>query len=82
MTLVIALRAEDGLLLAADTKISEISPSRAELPEQAAYGKHGTKISVSAKHSVMVASAEMDVASNARALVIERMDAMASLPDD
>lgn len=82
MTLVIALRAEDGLLLAADTRINEISPPRVELPEQTAYGKHGTKISVSANHSIMVASAEMDVASNARELIIDRLDSMESLPTD
>lgn len=43
---------------------------------------HGTKISASAKHSVMVASAEMDVASSARELIVQKLDSMASLPDD
>lgn len=85
MTLVLALRGTDGVVLAADTKGNESHSSYTHSGQSlttVTSGRHTTKILTSKKHGIMVAFAERDEARHAARQFIEQIDRIENPPLD
>lgn len=85
MTLVLALRGIDGVVIAADTKGNETHSAfrhNAERLESITSGRHASKIFTSKRHGIMAAFAESDEARFAARIFIKKIDSMDNPPRD
>ncbi len=85
VTLIVALRGKDGIVLAADTKGNEThSPFSVTNQELISVecGLHSSKILTSKRHGIMAAFAETDEGMEAAKLFINNIDAIDEPPND